>query len=174
MLAVMKPERARERATCYLASALELLHVHEKLPHAAEHRRSALKLQAKALLGGPLTKLLVDSGDKSVKRYTFAGDFPARTDDHVIPLDAIIEHVFANLDRFPRGRPDLLHRFIAPRIVMALIPTSVDRDLNVLGFRARMPSDSWTRSLAPQAVWERYSVLGVPSPGEVDSPFGPR
>jgi hypothetical protein len=159
-------------ANCYLESALQLLHRMPELPYTPAMRRSALKLQAKAILGRPLTTQLVMAKDERVERLRFAGCTTGGSVDHVIPLNAIIEFAAANLRHFPLHDVKRFRDFVVPRIRTAYVPSSINALLTSFGLRHKMPNEEWARSLRANAIWARYAAVGIPPPGHPDSPLG--
>jgi hypothetical protein len=161
-----------ELANCYLHSALVLLHGNSGLPYGASCRRSALKLQAKAILGAPLTNALQAAEPHIPYRLRWIGvHSDAMTNDHVVPLDAVISFVAANLDLFPLNDIQHFRSFISPRVVIARVPIHVDASITAAGLRNSMLNTSWHRTEKPTILWQRYVAVGIPPPSTNGAPW---
>lgn len=154
-----------ELANCYLHCALRLLHSIDDLPYPADCRRSALKLQLTKILGRPLTTQLALAEPATTYAFEWRGlHYDPLSEDHVVPLDAVIEFVRNNLGRFPVEDVQHFRRFISPRVVLANVPRHVNATLNVAGLQKRMWDDRWTEVDDPDVLWQRYSAIGIPHP----------
>lgn len=165
------------RVECYLHQACAILREHDMLrrrPSFEMASRSAMNKALKQLLGDELTYLMwvADEEGYQLKRYMMRADAQGkRTDDHVVPLGAIIDHVEARAELYVTT--SALKSFLARCLVTAYIPVQISKQKLCGRLRDAMPDEgaAWHTGDV-NAIWSRYRAITKP-PGMPGSKLVP-
>jgi hypothetical protein len=177
----MRVSEADQRISACLEESLRILNHAAGLSsrYGAAASRHVRKVALKQLLGSQFSKYLwqVEHETQWYKYHPWP-EGEKKVEEHVVPLDAVIEYLAQNRTRFPVEDLPRLRRFLVPRLILADVPASFNR---LLKPKSAMPNENWHREPTTEldvgtwklAVWARYGAH-CPLPGEVNSPLRPR